>query len=491
VYVLEQIHQTAVREPDKLALVADGRPIAYGAFCRLIEDRRRTLQAQLPESGAVILSVDSMADAWILSLAARSLGLHAAVVREAQQVELFADLAVAGLITLSSEARPSVAAPNGAPHLVLPSVFDQPIAEDGPLPPLPKDLRAGGQVMLTSGTTGRSKRVLSIRGCKGDMMQEYADRYLELGERFRQHGPDTVLNIFNMGLWTGAGHSRPLYVWSLGGTVVAHAGEDIERALDWPGITHTLATPAFLNALNSLPEGAFPCLPDMQLMVVSGNLSPALVREVRRRLTPRILINLSATEVGAWARTLIESDEDLRWYRLDPTRRVEVVDDAGQPLPSGELGRVRVDLQETRIHGYLGDPETTAEFFSDGWFYPGDLGILDGKGRLALYGRSTDIVHIRGDKYPADPWERAIQEALECEGVCILSGSWRSEEEQLHVFIESRRPIATETLTAAVRATFFGFPGVYVHFVQTLPRTSSGKIRRIELAQQLHSGGFD
>ena len=77
--------------------------------------------------------------------------------------------------------------------------------------------------------------------------------------------------------------------------------------------------------------------------------------------------------------------------------------------------------------------------------------------------------------------ERAIQEALECDGVCILSGSWRSEEEQLHLFVETRRPMANSALADAVRATLAGFSGVHIHVVDALPRTPNGKIRRIGL----------
>jgi len=487
VFVLEQIHATAVREPGKLAFVANGRRLSYGAFWRLIIERRNALAPRLTKPGIVVISVDSMADDWVLSLAVRSLGHEAAVIREADQLALFADLEVAGVITLASERRPAAVAPSaGVPRLTVRGVFDQPVDESGPLPPLPVLLLSAGQVMLTSGTTGRSKRVVSMRGVKREAFEEYSQVYPELGAGFRQHGPDTVLNIFGLGLWTGGGHTRPIFVWSLGGAVVTHLGNDAERAFDWPGITHTLATPAYLAALMALPEGAFPYLPDMQLMVVSGALSPGLVRAIRRRLTPRIMINLSATEVGAWARTVVETDEDLRWYRLDPTRLVEVVDDADRPLPPGELGRIRVDIGGRRP-GYLGDDTTTAAFFRDDWFYPGDLGVLDGKGRLALYGRTTDVVHILGNKHPVDPWERAIQEALDCDGVCILSGSWRGEGEELHLFIESRRPVDSAALTKAVQSTLSGFPGVNVHMVAALPRTATGKIKRIELAQQLHA----
>lgn len=485
-FILERIHATAAREPDKLAIVADGHTISYGAFWRLIDERRRSLKPQLADRGIVVISVDSMPYAWVLSLAVRSLGLDAAVIREAEQLTLFADLEVAGVVTLASEHRPSVPMPGVEPRRVeTPSLLEDEVRTDRPLPPLPDPLLSGGQITLTSGTTGRSKRVLSHRGCKEDV--EYRDSYLELGQRFRQHGPDTILNILGMGLWTGAGHSRPLFVWSLGGAVLMHNGADIERTFAWPGLTHTLATPAYLSGLMAMPEGAFPFLPEMQLMVVSGSLTPALARETRRRLTPRILVNLSASEVGPWARSLIETDEDLRWYRIESKRKVEVVDDAGRPLPAGELGRVRVDLSRANGPGYLGDPEATAAFFADGWFYPGDLGVLDGQGRLALYGRATDVIHIKGNKHPAEPWEREIQEALECDDVCIISGSFRAEGEELHLFIESRKPIATAALTAAVQSTLAGFTGVHVHAVEALPRTESGKIKRIELAQLLHA----
>jgi acyl-coenzyme A synthetase/AMP-(fatty) acid ligase len=330
--------------------------------------------------------------------------------------------------------------------------------------------------------------VLLPYGGTKEVIDARVSNYRDLGDKYRQMGPDNVLNVFDLGLWTGAGHLWPMVTWCLCGAVVIHEGDDFHRSLSWPGLTHLRTTPAYLAVLMTMPEGSFPYLPDMQLTVVSGGLTPAMARETRRRLTPRILITLSATEGGGFARTVIETDEDLRWYRLDPNRIVEVVDDAGNALPPGELGRLRVC--KGPVSGYFEDPETTARFFSDGWFYPGDLAVLDGKGRIALYGRTTDIVHIRGNKYPAEPWERAIQEALECEGVCILSGSWRSESEQLHLFIESRRPISSQALAKAVNASLSGFPGVHIHKVDALPRTANGKIRRIALAQQLHEGKF-
>ena len=490
VFLIEQIQRIASREPDKLAAVHNGQPVTYAAFWRMIEQTRRVLKARAANHGIAILFVRDMLDAWILSLAARSLGLDASLIANRDQAALFEGLDVACLITLTGEQAAGVASPTGAVALTLASPSRQPELDGGRAPPLPDDLAAGPQILLTSGTTGVSKKVQLPYGATRDLIDDRVAEYNVLGEGFRPLDAATVINIASMGLWTGGGFMWPTMVWGQGGAVVMYDAPDLQRSLDWPGLTHTLATPFLLAWLMALPEGAFPVLPDMQLAVVSGGLSPALARQVQRRLTRRILVNLSSTEGGGFARSIIETEEDLRWYRLHPGRTIEVVDDADNPLAPGELGRLRVNVRPRLVSGYLGDPETSARFFSDGWFYPGDLAILDGQGRMALYGRVTDILHIKGAKYPTEPWEWAIQEALQCEGVCILSGSWRSEEEQLHLFIESRRLIAPEALTAAVQATLHGFTGVHVHVVAALPRTPTGKLRRIELAQQLYEGRF-
>ncbi|MFI4975356.1 MAG: AMP-binding protein [Caulobacterales bacterium] len=489
-FVLQRMHETAAAQPRKLALVFNGAPVSYGAFWRFIEGCRRSLQPFLPDQGIALIWVDSLLECWILDLAVRSLGLDTANIRSHDQIQLFSGLDVACLITLASEAGRDGAAPPGLKHLVLSDPSKQAISIAGPLPALPEPREPGAHIGLTSGTTGLYKKVRDEFGATQGPIDEKAERYAELGDSIIQQDENSVLNIFNMSLWSAGGYSRPIFTWCLGGAVVIQQTEDLHRAFDWRGVTHTVATPFCLSQLMALPEGAFPYLPDMQLTVVSGAVSPSLARETIRRLTPRILINLSSTEAGGWARTVVRTMDDLRWYRLEPNRRVEVVDDAGAALPPGQMGRVRVALRPDNATSYLDDPATTATFFSDGWFYPGDLGVLDGAGRLALYGRTSDIVHIAGVKYPAQPWESAIQELLGCEGVYVLSGNWRTGEEQLHVFIETRRPIPDQDIAQALRASLAGFPQYHAHVVDRLPRTGTGKVRRIALAQLLHEGAF-
>lgn len=49
------------------------------------------------------------------------------------------------------------------------------------------------------------------------------------------------------------------------------------------------------------------------------------------------------------------------------------------------------------VHAYVGDPGASASHFRDGWFYPGDLGVLEDDNVLTIVGRESDVVNIEGD----------------------------------------------------------------------------------------------
>ena len=92
-----------------------------------------------------------------------------------------------------------------------------------------------------------------------------------------------------------------------------------------------------------MPEGTYPYLPELQLMVGGASVAPSLASAIRRRLTPNIMMVLGSTEVSHWARVVVKStDDDLVWYRVEPDATVEVVDDADKCLPTGTLGNLRI-----------------------------------------------------------------------------------------------------------------------------------------------------
>ena len=85
-----------------------------------------------------------------------------------------------------------------------------------------------------------------------------------------------------------------------------------------------------------------------------------------------------------------------------PPAEIVSVDDAGDPVPPGEVGQVRMRITG-RPREYYGDPEATARTWVDGWLVTGDLGRLDEDGYLYIVGRSKDVI-IRGGNniHPTD-----------------------------------------------------------------------------------------
>jgi acyl-coenzyme A synthetase/AMP-(fatty) acid ligase len=485
-YTLQKICESAVQRPNAPAIVYNLEPISYRAFYRMIMDMRGSLAARgLPEDGVAVVFIDVILVAWIVDLALRSLGLTTVAIRAAGELEALGGLDIVALVTYAAEPRPGFepALAPGAARIAVERA-DWTAAEEEALAQ-PPEAPGGGHILLTSGTTGRPKMILIDAAYEAANRDPTRDMYRAVEGVLQVADPSTgMINLLNFGLWTGAGYSSAIRFWDSGGAVIIHQGADATRSLGVAGATHLVATPAFITQLLAAPAEAFGRNDAMQVITAGGTLSLSLARQLKARLTRRVATGLGATETGSWAMTPVETDEDLRWHRLHPTRLIEVVDEADQPLPPGRLGQVRVRL-DNGLTGYLNDPEATAQFFRGGYFYPGDLGVLDGQGRLALMGRVTEVLNVLGDKIPAQPFEQALRDALGIEGVCVLNEPGPGNAEALHVVLETATPIDEATLRTAARAHLGGFPDAHFHFVSELPRNHMGKIERFKLKQRL------
>ena len=143
------------------------------------------------------------------------------------------------------------------------------------------------------------------------------------------------------------------------------------------------------------------------------------------------------------------------------------------------------------MDGYLGDPEATARALRDGWLDTGDLGFLR-DGELYLTGRAKDVVILRGRNYAPEEIERARRggprRPLRLRGRRELAAGGRPRRGAGAVRRGARgrpRRPSGEALPEACRAAVLGATGLAVGPVVvlapgTLPRTSSGKLRRGE-----------
>ncbi len=163
--------------------------------------------------------------------------------------------------------------------------------------------------------------------------------------------------------------------------------------------------------------------------------------------------------------------------------QVQVVDDAGTPLPTGEVGEIVV-RGDTVMRGYWQNPEATAATIRDGWLYTGDCGCFDAEGFLTLKDRTKDLIISGGTNiYP-----REIEEVLiahpDVAEAAVVGTPDREWGERVVAYVVAR---PTHTLDVATlerhcleRMARFKRPRDY-RFVDALPKNNYGKVVKREL----------
>ncbi|HWA63446.1 MAG TPA: AMP-binding protein [Caulobacteraceae bacterium] len=478
--ILDRIAEHAVARPDAVALIHNERRVGYAAFAAAIEATRRFLAAQgLPGEGvAVVLAPDAL-EAWLLVLGARALGLTTLVAFSMADAEA---LAIRGLVAVlrgpTDPQAPAAGALAAAPSLSIPAAAFQ--GEPGLLPP--RGGAIGGHILYSSGTTGAFKKVLAD-GASDEGRNEAR-------VRVSGFGPDTVYHVLSYGLWTGIGFKSPQAVWHAGGTVVSDQTPSAAARFLSHDPTYAQTTPEILKAIVEAHPPGHPPSERLLLRVGGGFTSPELAQAAVQRIATRLVVGFSSTEMAA---ALLLSEfrdaDDLVWLKPNPARRIEVADEAGEPCADGVEGELRIRVTEVDSQGYLDDDETTARFFRDGWFYPGDLAVRRGDGRIRILGRAGDVLNIRGRKIAVGPVEQTLQQALGVEEVCLFAGQGDDGATEVVVCVQTQADLTPVEIAARLGPSEI-FERVRVEIFRAFPRTTTGlaKTRRVELRRMVLGG---
>jgi len=335
---------------------------------------------------------------------------------------------------------------------------------------------------LSSGTTGMPKGPLATHGKFIARFQLYwIDLALNARDRFVTATP----------LYYGGGRGFALAMIYAGGTAVLFCPPYKPRELvDYVaqvGGTAMFLVPTLLRRLSAEP-GHELLFPTLRVLISSGAAIHASEQAlVRDRLSPHLFQYYSSTEGGGC--TLL-APEDFAAHPDSVGQpcfgvKVEVVDEADQPLLAGDVGRLRYRSAASADSYYRSD-DTAA--FRDGWFYPGDLGAFDGEGFLKLLGRAKDMI-IRGgvNIYPGDieATITAVPGVAEAAVVGLPSPDLGEEVVAIVVRREGG-DVSAEALRAACaeRLAPYKVPSRFV-FVDDLPRSGIGKVNKRELIEIL------
>ena len=172
---------------------------------------------------------------------------------------------------------------------------------------------------------------------------------------------------------------------------------------------------------------------------------------------------------------------------------VDIIDDNGKVLADNEIGHLGVKITypylPSLFTGYYKDDAKTTQVFRNGWYYSGDTARRDKDGYIWFVGRSDDIISSSG--YRISPFEvesaliehRAVAESA----VVAKPADIRGEIVKAYIVLASGYD-ASEALATDIQnfAKQHSAPYKYpreIEFMMTLPKTISGKIRRVELRE--------
>jgi acyl-CoA synthetase (AMP-forming)/AMP-acid ligase II len=176
-----------------------------------------------------------------------------------------------------------------------------------------------------------------------------------------------------------------------------------------------------------------------------------------------------------------------------PGFEIELRSERGLPVESAEVGRIFV-RGPSLMDGYFGSPESTSKALVDGWLDTGDLGF-ERDGELYVTGRAKDVIIIRGANHVPQEFEECLDGMPGVRAGCVAAAGFLPSDgsgEELILMAEKTEG-APEDLIERIRSAVTERTGIRPHTIEllapgTLPRTSSGKLRRSE-ALRLHLAG--
>ena len=344
----------------------------------------------------------------------------------------------------------------------------------GPAPRRDLAWAAGGEPLVmfrSSGTTGAPKRMMLTHAMMVARLRRQRQLPLGLGLHARARFLATM--HFSVGsMYMGASNCL-----ALGATFCIHGHRNVAPALK-ARPTHVTMLPYQLRGLlEELPEPAGgPLLPGLTVQTIGAKLPPELRARALARLCGRVVNNYGANETGA-----IGALDAAGVLHVTPGVTLEVTGPDGAPAPPGEVGTVRV-RGDCLVSGYIGDAAATGLMFRDGWFHTGDLALRDDTGALRLVGRRVDVLNLGGIKIPSADLESRLLGRHGVRDVAVVQRNDDARSPPLTICVVGERR-EFPTLAKTIRA-LIDFPFA-LRQVAAIPRTSEGKIKRLELREAL------
>jgi crotonobetaine/carnitine-CoA ligase len=359
-----------------------------------------------------------------------------------------------------------------------------PVSATGPAVPAhpvaPGDIAA---ILYTSGTTGPSKGVR----CPHAQLYWWGVLVSESLGVAENDVLYTCLPLF---------HTKALtaFVQALvsGGTYVL--GERFSASRFWSRVGEAAADVTYLLGAMVSILMARPPEPAEQEHHVRVALAPAtparLFDGFRQRFGVQLVEGYGSTETNC-AIAAPEPAQGRGGYMgtVRPGFDAQVVDEQDQPVPDGRPGELvlRHEPPFAFADGYHGMPEQTVRAWRNLWFHTGDRVVRDPDGWFRFLDRSKDAIRRRGENISSWEVEQVLVEhpAVQSVAVFPVPSSLGEDEVAAAIVLEPGIQTTAQEIIAHCepRLAYFAIPR-YLEFVQALPLTENGKVRKQVLRER-------
>lgn len=342
----------------------------------------------------------------------------------------------------------------------------------------------------TSGTTGGPKGVMHVHGWPYAHLAVAATHWLDVRE------DDLV--------WATAGPGWAKWVWSpfvsalgKGATAFVYTGrfspETYLQLLATYPISVFCATPTEYRLMAKVPDLERYRITQLRSACSAGEpLNREVIDTFRRVFQVTVRDGYGQTENTLLVGTFVGMEpRPGSMGKPSPVVKVAIVDEHGKELPRGKVGDIAIERNMVALFkGYLNDPERTSRAFRGDWYITGDQGRMDESGYIWFEGRADDIIISGG--YTIGPFE--VEDALvkhPAVAECAVVAS--PDPERGHVVkafvVLKQGQTASGELVGELQEHVKRLTAPYkyprsIEFVTELPKTTSGKIRRIELRKR-------
>ena len=342
--------------------------------------------------------------------------------------------------------------------------------------------------LYTSGSTGTPKGVIHHQSDLIQTASLYGDQVLGI------RPDDRVFSAAKLFFAYGLGNAMtfPLHVGAGAALLAERPTPDaVLTVLKSQESSIFFGVPTLFNAILANPDNDRSRVSDaLRLCVSAGEALPSEVgKEWERRFGVPVLDGLGSTEMLHIF--LSNRPGDIRYGtsgRAVPGYRLRIVDEDNHEVSIGEMGELLVS-GPSAASSYWNQRDKTAHTFEGGWIRSGDKYVVDEDGYYHYFGRTDDMLKVGG--IWVSPFE--VESALLAESRVLEVAVVAQEDEaglikpKAYVVLKENIAVTVDLETelqafVKTRLAPFKYPR-WIEFVDDLPKTATGKIRRFKLRE--------